>query len=561
MKEYLKEGKMKNYFLVLTVFLTLALLLGTFYTVGAQEELADDQNFQFGINVRDTQTFEPTNISATADKFIADLIFNALVRYPPGDQVYAEGDLAKSWEVSKDGKEWTFYLREGVFFHPFPGYPSGYELTSEDVVYSLKRSSDPDFSAYSGEYEGMNFEAVDKYTVKITVKEPLSEILFFPKIADYGSGFIVCKKAREELGDEWAKSNPIGTGPFMFASYEPTQKVVLVKNENYYRGEPILESVTVRYMPEVSPRELGFRSGELHMITGLNQKEWLDKINTFPDTVINFFGPGDTQMIHFNMSMAPFDNINVRRAFCYAVSREAMAFLMGGEEYGASPIYSSALAPPAPGALTKEEVIEAGLFVEQDIELAKQLLSDAGYPDGLKVEIISSEHEQYLKGYVAIQSMLREIGIDMSIKVVDHASFHSLIRQNASPFVNYLCWRPNVGNFLRRFYHSNSAVTIGKNPDTNFSLYGTVDANGDGKIDSIDELIEKAQLELDSEKQIELWKEAQIKLLEDVAVFPVIRMLTPTPMKSYVDLGYTGTYNWTVAGPPQITEKTRILAH
>ena len=535
-------------------------LLATSFAFCDNKELADDQNFHFGINVRDAQTFDPMNASATADRIIADMIFNGLVRYPPGNQVDVEEDLATSWEVSEDGKEWIFTLREGVFFHPFPGYPEGYELTSEDVVFSLNRAANPEYSAYSGDYTGMSFEAIDAYKVRITLETPVSEILFFPKIADYGSGFIVSKKAIEEMGDEWVRSNPIGTGPFMFDSYEPTQKVFLVKNEKYFRSEPILDSVTVRYMPEVSPRELGLRRGELHMINGLNQRDWLERVQNEPETVINFFGPGETQIIHFNISMPPFDDINVRKAVSHALSREAVSALIGGEG-GSVPIYSSALAPPAVGALTKEEVIEADLIIEQDIELAKQMLADAGYPDGFSIEVISTENEEYLKGHTAVQAMLREIGIDMSIKVVDHASFHSLIRQNMNPFVYYLCWRPNVGVFLQRFYHSDSVVVSGASPDTNFSNYGAVDANGDGSIDTIDNLIEKAAIEIDSASQIELWKEAQIKILEDVAVYPVIRFLIPYPMKSYVDLGYTGTFAWTTSGVPQITEKTRILAH
>jgi peptide/nickel transport system substrate-binding protein len=117
-----------------------------------------------------------------------------------------------------------------------------------------------------------------------------------------------------------------------------------------------------------------------------------------------------------------------------------------------------------------------------------------------------------------------------------------------------------VDVFLTRFYHSASEVVKGKKPDTNFSHYGAVDANGDGKTDSIDQLIEQARLELDASKQEALWKQAQIQLLKDVVVVPIIRLKYSFPQKSYVDLGHPLEFSWATYSP-QITEKTRILAH
>src|SRR5690606_20576337 len=118
------------------------------------------------------------------------------------------------------GQEWTFTLRSGVMCHAFGDTPA-YELTADDVVYSLEKAANPDRSAYAGEYAGMTFEAVDASTVKITLEQPLSPVLFYPKVANYSGGFIVCQQAVEALGDEAFKTQPVGTGPFMFDSYTP----------------------------------------------------------------------------------------------------------------------------------------------------------------------------------------------------------------------------------------------------------------------------------------------------------------------------------------------------
>jgi len=548
----------KRYFLlaVLTVFL---MVLHGVYTVQATEKLAADQILRIAFDAGDAKTLDPHRAATTVDRSSVDPIFNGLVRYPPGNQVNVEPDLATSWEVSEDGKVWTFNLRKGVFFHPFPGYPDGYELTSEDVIYSLKRASNPDYSSYAGEYAGIDFKAIDPYAIKISIENPISETLFLAKFANYAGGFIVCKKAIEAKGNDWIKINPVGTGPFMFKAYDPRQKTALVRNEKYFRGQPVLTEVEIMYMPSVSSRELGFRTGELDIIEGMNEDKWVNKIATFPDVKVKTFGPCEVQMLHFNMMKAPFDDINVRKAFSYAISRKDVAAFMG--ETLAVPIYSSALAPPAAGSLTKEETIKAGVLYEDDVVKAKKLLADAGHPNGFKTEVIISElATSYRKPMVAIQAQVKKAGIDMKLKVVDHSSFHSLIRDDASPAVYYACWRPNVDVFLTRFFHSDSVIVKGKKPDTNFSHYGMVDADGDGKIDSIDDLIKTARLELDSEKQIALWKEAQIKLLKDVAVLPIIRLEYAFPMKSYVELGHPLEFSWQTYSP-QITEKTKILAH
>ncbi len=550
---------MKKRFIAVLLVSTLTLILAGITGAPAAEELAEKQVLTIAFDAGDSKSLDPHRAATTVDRSTVDPIFNGLVRYPPGDQIKPEPDLAESWSVSDDKKVWTFQLRKGVYFHPFPGMPEGYELTSEDVLYSLKRAADVEHSAYAGEYDGISFSAPDAGTMVITLQNPISETLFLAKFAAYAGGFIVPKKALEAKGDDWFKTNPVGTGPFMFKSYTPREKTVLVPNPKYFRGAPVLQQVVIRYMPSVSSRELGLRTGELDMIEGQNEEKWVDQISTFPQVKVVPFGPCETQMLHLNMTKKPFDNLKVRRAVAYAISRQQVAAFMGSSL--AVPIYSAAMAPPAAGALTKEEAEAAGVAFDNDVEKAKALLGEAGFPDGFKTEVIISElATSYRKPMIGIQAQLKKAGIDIDLKVVDHSSFHSLIRDDASPMVFYACWRPNCDVFLTRFYDSKSVVVTGAKPDTNFSHYGTVDADGDGKVDSIDGLIEKARLELDSEKQNALWREAQIQLLKDAAVVPIIRLKYVFPMKSYVDLGHPLEFSWSTYSP-QVTEKTRILAH
>ncbi len=542
------------------LYLMLAILMAGVMGVddGTAQPLAKEQVINIAFDAGDLATLDPHRAATTVDRATVDMIFNGLVRYPPGDQVKVEPDLATSWKVSPDKKVWTFTLRKGVFFHPYPGNPNGYELTSEDVVYSFKRAADSKRSSYAGEYVGMTFEAPDPSTVRITIEKPISDTLFLAKVASYSGGMIVCRKAIEEKGDEWFKTHPVGMGPFKFDSYEPRQKTVLAGNPKYFRGAPILKQVVVRYMAAVNSRELGLQSGELQIIEGLKEDKWVEKMAALPGVTVKSFGPCESQVLNFNMTKPPFNDLRVRKAFSYAISREAVAAFMG--KGLAVPIYSPAQAPPAPGALTKEDAVKAGVIYEDNVAEAKKLLAEAGFPSGLKTEVIISEMaSSYQKPMVAIQAQVKRAGIEMALKVVDHSSFHSLIREDASPIVYYAAWRPNVDAYLTRFFHSDSVVKTGKKPDTNFSHYGAVDANADSKIDSIDDLIEKARWELDPNKQMAFWKEAQIKLLKDAAVVPIIRLMYAYPMSSSVDLGHPLEFSWATYSP-QITEKTRLLA-
>lgn len=552
-----KGGHMRTRSLLKAILIGVV-AIGLICSVAGAQELAKKQVLQIAFDAGDAKNLDPHRATTTVDRSTVDPIFNGLVRYPPGNQVDVEADLAEKWETSADGKTWTFKLRKGVMFHPFPKQSNGYELTSEDVVYSLQRAANPDFSSYAGEYTGVTFKAVDPYTVEIAIQQPISAPLFLAKFANYAGGFIVSKKAIESMGQEWFQTHPVGTGPFVFSSYVPRQETALVANPKYFRGVPKLEKLVIKYMPNVASREFGLRSGELHIIEGLNESKWVDKIKTFPEVSVTTFGPCETQMLHFNMASKVFNDIRVRKALGYAINRSEVAAFMG--ESLAVPIYSAAMAPPAPGALTKAEAEAAGVVYENDIAKAKALLKEAGKSD-LSFEVIISElATSYRKPLVALQAQVKKAGVDMKLKVVDHSSFHSLIRKDASPLAYYACWRPNSDVFLTRFYHSASEVVKGSKPDTNFSHYGAVDANGDGRIDTIDELIKKARFELDGEKQAAIWKEAQIELLKNVAVIPVIRLKYAFPMKSYVDLGHPLEFSWQTYSP-QITEKTRILAH
>jgi len=513
------------------------------------EELAADQTLYIApTSAPDLITTDPHK--STGDRVVPDLVFNGLLRYKPGTTTELEPELATSIPEPTivNGKQlWTFHLREGVMTHPFPGYPEGYELTAEDVVYSFTRAANPELSAFSGEYKGMSFEAVDKYTVNILVDDPVGPMLFLPKVAAYAGGFIVPEKAAEQLGADFAM-NPVGTGPFMFEAHYPGEKLVLVRNTNYFRGVPYLEKIELIFMPESGSRELALLAGQIDVALVDYSQETVDRLqgNGIP---VKIFGPGSSMVLYLNTTLEPLDSIAVRKAILYALDREDNLQYYGSV---AAPLYSQANPPEVmTGGLSRQEVIDAGLdyIVTTDLVKAKELLKDAGYPDGLTLEICTTNMSSYLPNMEIARNQLGKIGITLKLNVVDHATFHETIRQNQFPLVPYSAGRQNADAYLTQFWHSKSRVIVGESPVTNFSQYTEVD-----------DLIEQARVEIDSEKQEELWKEAQIKILSDAAMYPIQYLRRVYAVQDYVDLGYEelkGSWNLYAT----ITEETKILKH
>jgi peptide/nickel transport system substrate-binding protein len=221
----------------LTSLLAMVLFLsaGTTALVGsAVAQEGDRPVLRFGVNAADLATLDPHFASGTQDRTVADMVFNGLVRFVPGNSAEIEPDIAVAIpepEIVEGKQVWTFELRDDVMCHPGPD-SEAYPLTADDVVYSLQKSADVDRSAFAGDYKGMTVEKVDDHTVSITMDSPLSSTLFLPKVANYAGGFIVCAQAVEAMGDEAFKTNPVGTGPFMFESYTPQNSVVLTANDD-----------------------------------------------------------------------------------------------------------------------------------------------------------------------------------------------------------------------------------------------------------------------------------------------------------------------------------------
>jgi peptide/nickel transport system substrate-binding protein len=500
---------------------------------------------RLGIDAADLGTGDPHNAASRNDRAVADMIFNGLLRYKPGEAPQIEPDLATAIPHPQivEGKQvWRFELRHDVMCHPGP-QTDAYQLTADDVAFSLTRAADPRISAYAGDYEGMTATAVDEFTVDVGFDNPLSSILFFPKVADYAGGFIVCRKAVEALGDHGFAAHPVGTGPFAFDGRVAGERLSLVANESYFRGRPQLDGVEVHYLPKFEDRDQRLRDGELDVIFGSEKPDWFETSRGEDSVQVDVFGVGQVITMHFNTATAPLDDLHVRKALAYAVDRDVFRSLFA--EGVVENVYSPVPATFLPGGLTREEAQRLGVDYAQDLDKARALLAEAGQKDGFTLRLVTSERGHYLTNYESLRDQLAAIGVVIELEVVDHREMHNRIRADENAIVIYVAWRPNADVFLTRFFHSDSTVVSGTSPDTNFSHYGAIDT-----------LIETARSARNPADQVRIWKQAQVKLLSDAVAYPLHYVNLVYARRKNVDYGHPLTA--AMALYPQFTELTRI---
>ena len=497
---------------------------------------------RMGIHVSKFNTLDPHKAAASSDRILADMMYNGLIRFQPGNSRQMEPDLAVEIPepVMVRGKQtWTFKLKKDIFFQRYPG-ETAEELTALDVCKSFIKAADPQRSAYAGGYEGLSVVVTGPHTLRFTVDPPQSPLLFLPKVANYAGGFIV-----KETVDKRGMLHLRGTGPFYFINPPDDHHLLLVTHDDYFRGKPLLGGVDIHFLPDADQRLSAIVDKKMDVIVGEPDARWLQRIKDKQDIRLDSFGVSETANIHFNTSTPPFSDIRVRKAVAYAINRNQ--FLT---PFGPGLVYSvfSPVPPYMPGGLREQEIKTLGLDYGTNLNKAKELMSKAGLKDGFKMDVVVSEVGSFSNNYRTLQAQLAPINITMTLHLVDHATMHRLIRQDFNPIVIYEAFRPNPDEFLSHFFHSDATISSGKSPATNFSHYK-----------GIDQLIEKARLERFTSRQIKLWEYAQIKLLEEMVVYPLHHRNQIYVRWNTVDYGHPIIS--TMALYPQFTEQTTFQHH
>ena len=368
-----------------------------------QEIDAGDRPLVVGLD-GDLINLDPSGSQAYAPGQILSQIFDTLFSFDANMKF--EGNLAESWEY-EDELTLVVHLKQGVKFS------NGEELTADDILYSYARSKKLPNSAMQFEfYDDVNSSVVDKYTVKLKTTKPYS-----PQIYKYVwcVTSIVNKAAVEATNGEVTEASCIGTGPYKLVKWYPGDRVELTANE-YYRveGLPKIKNLTFRAIIEANSRAMAVESGDIdiaYKISAADATRFADADNVVLARALGL----NTCFLGFNCQKAPFDNKLVRKAIFHAINREdAVRVGFGGAGEVANTFFPSDIE----GAATDLTL------PEYNPEKAKELLAEAGYPDGLSFTLVcQSANQNRLNMATFIQSQLAEVGITVELKAVEQGVF------------------------------------------------------------------------------------------------------------------------------------------
>jgi len=442
-------------------------------------------------------SFDPAFIAWTNDYAVAANIYSTLVSYKPGTRKMI-GDLAVKWEVSENGTVYTFYLRKGVKFHGGFG-----ELKASDVKFSFERILDPSTKArYRDFFKSIeSIEVVDDYTVRFRLKYP--DPAFLTYLAPWRNSFIVSEKAVEKYGEDFG-FNPIGTGPFIFEKWDPeTGDVILKANPDYYGEKPKVDKVIYKVVEDPYTAYLALEKGEVDVVAlDTSISGLLERAKANPNIVVYEKVSGGSLSLTFNLRHPILSDVRVRRAIAYAINKtEIVEGLLKGTVMEAKGFLSPAYIGYTDDLPT----------YPYDPEKAKQLLAEAGYPDGFEIDFYTPSTGVMPKVATVIQEQLRKIGIKVNIRQMDFAAWleATVVTGKAELSFMPLGGRPpeSVIIFTNLFsYDPNSDKPTG----INFMWYS-----------GLTDLLSKMQREPDLEKRIELYRQAQVKIMEDLPLYPI----------------------------------------
>lgn len=383
---------------MISMLLVVLMVAGCFSACGgnaaAPAEAAKRTDVIVGTNLS-MNTLDPMHALQRPEQEILANVQDNLLKLVDG--VYV-GSLAEKFSVSDDGMHITIKLREGIKFH------NGDPLTTEDIAYTFDSLKDSTLHANDATYYS-HTEIIDDYNciIHAAVQTPL----FMLTLCNVN---VISEQAVNELGDKYAM-NPIGTGAYKFVSYDGFNNVVLEANEEYWGGAPAIKKMTYRIFSDDQTMTMALEAGEIDIITQLNPTSAM-QFEGNPKYSVTWKESDGVSLVLFNVNCKPFDNKLVRQAVSYAIDREAINLICGEGKCKITDVFYSE-------RMAAHPLYEDLPHYTFDVEKAKQLMTEAGYPDGYTLEepvrILASEE----KMTVALQEQLAAIGINFKIEILE----------------------------------------------------------------------------------------------------------------------------------------------
>jgi peptide/nickel transport system substrate-binding protein len=389
-----------------------SLLLALVMLAAVPVAAGPDGQMTWAVHISLTPTwFEPAETPGIITPFmILYALHDALVKPMPGNPMAPS--LAESWTVSPDGLVYEFVLRKGIRFH------NGEPVTTEDVKFSFERYRGTAAGSFKARIAAV--EIVDAQRIRFRFKQPWPDFLTFYGTPATGAGWVVPKKYIEKVGDDGFKKHPIGAGPYKFGSFTPGVELVLDANEQYWRKMPSVKRLILKVITEESTRLAALKRGEADIVYSI-RGELAEELRRTPGlslkpTII----PGSFWVVFPDQwdSKSPWHDRRVRLAANLAIDRHA---INRAETLGFSKITWSVI--PS----TFEYFWQPPAY-PYDTAKAKQLLAEAGYPNGFDAGEFFCD-ASYSNVAEAVVNYLKAVGIQTQTRPLERAAFFAQYRE------------------------------------------------------------------------------------------------------------------------------------
>ncbi|MGE5561272.1 MAG: ABC transporter substrate-binding protein [Chloroflexota bacterium] len=459
----------------------------------------------------DPGTFDFQADTTLAVYSLARALFSTLVRYKTGTLELEPELLAEMPTVDETKTVYTFKLRDGVKFH------DGTVLKSSDVKYTFERMLDADgvgasswlFEPIKGAADMMDpekkvktlagFEIISDTEFKVTLDKPYAP--FLQNLA-VPSASILPEAACKAAGDKWSLQ-PIGTGPFVLKEYKPKEIIVLANNPNYFEGPVSLPGIDYVVVPDTATGLMQFEKMAIDVagvagqdrirIEGLKDKKGEPMFNVVESIPLN------TYYLILNMNEPVFKNANIRKAIAMGINKQA---LIDNVFEGEAALAKAFVTPGIPGAYAKG----TGPALDYNPEEAKKLVAESGVKNP-KITLWQRGGTAVAEANVAIQAMMKEIGIECEVQIVDRPVFAEARGTGKVP-ANYGNWWadiPDPDNYLYTY----------------FSPTNTMSSNYKNK--TVQDMLAAGRVETDPAKRAAIYQEAErIIIAEDFAIIPIL---------------------------------------
>ena len=495
--------------------LTATLLLGAAFVLvapadGTQAETPPDVFVQ-AMTIDDIITLDPAEIFEFSGAEYGAQVYDRLITYPVDDVEDIQGHVAESWEVSEDGKTYVFQIRDGITFH------SGNPLTAEDVAFSLQRVVKLDMSpafiltqfGFTPDNVEEKIQATGPMEVTIEVDQAYAPTFFlYCLTAGVGSvvdqELVMANEVDGDLGYNWLKINSAGSGPFKLRTWRPNESLTLDANPDYWKGGPAMTRAITRHIPEAATQQLLIQQGDIDVARNLGPDQ-VAALADDADITVEGVPKGAIYYLGLNQKNENLAKPEVRQALKYLIPyQELVDTVVKGDML----VHQAFLPLGFLGALEDTPYT-------LDVERAKELLAEAGLPDGFSVTMDVRSITPVTEMAQAIQAVWAEAGIELELIPGDGAQ--TLTKYRARNHDIYIGrWGPDYQD-----PHTN-ADTFARNPDNSDDAQSKPLAwRNAWDIPEMTAMADAAVLERDPAKRAEMYLEIQ-ELHQETSPFVIM---------------------------------------